>query len=234
VIDAVLFDLDETLLDRSTSLRAFLADQFGRHIDDLGTVSLDEWRDRFLVLDQRGLVHKSVVYPAILAEFGGLASAADGLLADYRSRCSRFAQPFAGMAVLLGEMRRQGLSIGIVTNGETDFQTRNIEALGLNTLVDAILISEREGLRKPAAELFHRAAAALGAPPERCLFVGDNPVTDILGAAATGMKTAWLRGSADWPLDRPANPGATIDQVGDILGLIDLQARAADKDHFTS
>jgi len=31
MIDAILFDLDETLLDRTTSLRAFLADQHGRH-----------------------------------------------------------------------------------------------------------------------------------------------------------------------------------------------------------
>lgn len=221
MIDAVLFDLDETLLDRTASLRAFLADQFDRHIDCLGSVSFEDWRDRFLMLDQRGHTHKSVVYPAILKDFGGVADAASSLFADYQSRCSAFAIPFAGMAVVLAAIRARGISIGIVTNGETDFQTKHVEALGLGHLADAIFISQTEGLRKPDAALFLRAAAALEALPERCLFVGDNPVADILGAAATGMKTAWFRGTTKWPLDVPANPGATIDHLGEVLHLIE-------------
>lgn len=220
MIDAVLFDLDETLLDRTSSLCAFLGDQFQRFSKRLGSVSLDEWRDRFLALDQRGHVHKTLVYPAILREFGGDASAELGLFADYNSHCADFATPFDGMATTLVAIRALGLPIGIVTNGETDFQTKHIEALGLNSLVDAILISQREGLRKPDAELFNRAADRLLVSSDRCLFVGDNPVADILGAAATGMQTAWFRGCVDWPLDQPPNPGAAIDRLEAVLDLL--------------
>jgi len=221
MIDAILFDLDETLLDRTTALRAFLSDQFERHAGSLGHVGFAEWRDRFLALDRRGHVHKSVVYPAILAAFGGDAAAGPALFADYGARCPAFAIPFDGMADTLAAIRARGLRIAIVTNGETAFQTRHIEALGLDHLADAILISEREGLRKPDAALFHRAADRLGAVPGRCLFVGDNPVADILGAAAAGLRTAWFRGSLDWPVDQPPNPGATIDHLGEILSLLD-------------
>jgi len=220
MIDAVLFDLDETLLDRTSSLRAFLGDQFERFSERLGSASLDEWRDRFLALDQRGHVHKTFVYPEILREFGGDASAERGLFADYNSHFAAFAMPFDGMATTLAAIRTLGLPIGIVTNGETDFQTKHIEALGLNSLVDAILISEREGLRKPDAGLFHRAADRLFVSSERCLFVGDNPVADILGAAATGMQTAWFRGSMDWPFDQLPNPGAAIDRLEAVLDLL--------------
>lgn len=220
MIGAVVFDLDETLLDRTTSLRAFLADQFERYAEKLGNVTLAEWRDRFLTLDHRGHVHKTVVYPTILAEFGGEAGAEESLFADYVLRCSTFATPFEAMASVLTAIRSLGLGIGIVTNGETDFQTKHIEALGLDQLADAILISQREGLRKPDSALFHRAAQRLNIPPERCLFVGDNPVVDILGAAATGMQTAWFRGSMDWPADSPANPGATINHLNEILNLL--------------
>jgi putative hydrolase of the HAD superfamily len=223
MISAVLFDLDETLLDRTTSLRAFLANQFERYAERLGDVALDEWRDRFLALDQRGQVHKTLVYPAILAEFDGDASAADALFADYALRCSAFAVPFDTMISTLAAIRSSGLSIGIVTNGETDFQTRHIEALNLHDLVDAIFISQREGLRKPDAALFLRAAGRLKIPPERCLFVGDNPVADILGAAATGMETAWFRGTIDWPVDCSPNPGATILRLSEILDLLARQ-----------
>ncbi|MEO8374176.1 MAG: HAD family hydrolase [Sphingomonas bacterium] len=220
MIDAVLFDLDETLLDRTTSLHAFLKDQFERFAERLGRASSDEWRNRFLALDQRGHVHKTVLYPSILAEFGGEASAEHELFADYASRCALFAMPFDGAITTLGKIRALGLRIGIVTNGETEFQTKHIEALGLHHLVDAILISQREELRKPDPALFHRAADCLNVSPERCLFVGDNPVADILGAAATGMRTAWFRGSVDWPVDQPSNPGATIERLEVILHLL--------------
>jgi len=220
MIDAVLFDLDETLLDRTASLRAFLADQFGRHAGSLGNVGMEQWREHFLALDRRGQVLKTIVYPAILAEFGGEAGAYQTLFADYASRCSAFAVPFDAMLSTLIAIRSMGLPIAIVTNGGTEFQTKSIEALDLHKLTDAIFISEREGLRKPDPALFVRAAEQLGVPPERCLFVGDNPVADILGAAATGMRTAWFRGAQQWPRELPPNPGATIDRLDEVLGLL--------------
>ncbi|MCP1559077.1 UNVERIFIED_ORG: putative hydrolase of the HAD superfamily [Methylobacterium sp. SuP10 SLI 274] len=219
MIDAVLFDLDETLLDRTTSLKAFLRDQFERHADHLGQVQSDEWCARFLVLDRRGHVHKSVVYPAILDEFGGRAEHAEILLADYRACCARFAQPFDGMRAVLEELRARGLALGIVTNGETEFQLRHVRALELDKLVDAVLISEREGLRKPDATLFLRAATACRTEPSRCLFVGDNPLADVLGAHAAGMSTAWFHGVAEWPTDAPSNPGVSIDHLSQVLVL---------------
>jgi len=220
MIDAVLFDLDETLLDRTASLRAFLADQFGRHAGSLGNVGMEQWREHFLALDRRGQVLKTIVYPAILAEFGGEAGAYQTLFADYASRCSAFAVPFDAMLSTLIAIRSMGLPIAIVTNGGTEFQTKSIEALDLHKLTDAIFISEREGLRKPDPALFVRAAEQLGVPPERCLFVGDNPVADVLGAAATGMRTAWFRGAQQWPEELPSNPGATIDRLDEVLGLL--------------
>jgi putative hydrolase of the HAD superfamily len=160
-----------------------------------------------------------VVYLAILDEFGGRAEHADILLADYRAYCAHFAKPFDGMRAVLEELRARGLALGIVTNGETEFQSRQVEALELDKLVDAILISEREGLRKPDAALFLRAATACRAEPSRCLFVGDNPMADVLGAHAVGMRTAWFHGTVEWPSDAPSNPGASIDHLSQVLTL---------------
>jgi putative hydrolase of the HAD superfamily len=101
VIRAVLFDLDGTLLDRANSLSAFLADQYARFAHRLGAAALDPWRSRFLALDQNGHVHKSVVYNAILLEFGVEAAACAELLEDYRQRCCEHAHGFAGMAQTL-------------------------------------------------------------------------------------------------------------------------------------
>lgn len=45
------------------------------------------------------------------------------------------------------------------------------------------------GLRKPDPAIFRRAADELSVIPEACLFVGDDPERDVLGAAAVGMRT---------------------------------------------
>jgi len=215
---AVIFDLDETLLDRGSSLAAFLNDQYGRFSEHLGRVDRDTWRQRFLVLDERGYVHKSIVYPAIVREFGGSEYAVDDLLNDYYERSSRFSRAFAGMTETLAALRARGLKLGIITNGETAFQTRNIHALGLGSLVDEILISEAEGLRKPEAALFHRAATRLNVAPPQCIFVGDNPTADVGGALAAGMRGIWFSPQGEWLEKTPQPP--TIRRLEDVFGLL--------------
>ena len=122
MIKAALFDLDGTLLDRAASLTGFLSEQHKRFALRLGSAGLEAWRSRFLALDQNGHVHKSIVYPALLAEFGGDSGAAAELLEDYRQRSCEHARGFPGMAPTLTALRKSGLKLGIVSNGETDFQ----------------------------------------------------------------------------------------------------------------
>jgi putative hydrolase of the HAD superfamily len=216
MISAILFDLDETLLDRTTSLRSFLVEQYERFSDKLGDTQSEVWRARFLALDSRGLAHKSVVYSELLREFGGDPSIGRALLADYRDRCCEHARAFPLMVDTLKALRATGYKLGIVTNGETMFQARHVEALNLGVLVDAVLISEAEGLRKPEKSIFIRAANRLNARPSECLFVGDNPVADILGAHAAGMQTAWFSNGTNWPAELPPNPGSTIANLSEI------------------
>ncbi|KCZ83548.1 putative Hydrolase (HAD superfamily) protein [Hyphomonas adhaerens MHS-3] len=220
MIAAVLFDLDDTLLDRTGSLRSFLEDQYGRFSARLGSASFQQWQERFLELDQRGYVPKSEVYPKILKAFGGDLSIAELLLADYSERCCEHARGFPHMRETLEQLRSEGLQLGIITNGWTLFQTRHINALGLDELVDACLISEAEQLRKPDARLFARAGARVGVSLQDCLFIGDNPVADILGAQGAGMQTAWIRRGLDWPADAAPNPGDTLQELHEVVELV--------------
>ena len=70
-------------------------------------------------------------------------------------------------------------------------------ATQLPTLVDAVLISEREGVRKPNPEIFRRAVARLGVEVSQTWFIGDNPDDDVAGAIAVGLRTFW-RECLDW------------------------------------
>jgi putative hydrolase of the HAD superfamily len=67
-----------------------------------------------------------------------------------------------------------------------------LEAAGLRWSFDAVVISDAVGFRKPRPEIFRATLGALGTEPEETLHVGDNLAADVAGAAALGMRTAWI------------------------------------------
>ena len=83
--------------------------------------------------------------------------------------------------------------LGVLTNGSTEMQWPKLRALGIESLFDAIVVAGDHGIYKPDAAVFHLLAERLGCVADRVLFVGDNYETDVRGAHAAGMRTAWLR-----------------------------------------
>jgi 2-haloalkanoic acid dehalogenase type II len=69
---------------------------------------------------------------------------------------------------------------------------RVLRSAGLDDLMDAILISDAVGIRKPAAKIFRDTLEALDVEPGELLHVGDSLGADVAGAAALGIRTAWV------------------------------------------
>jgi len=99
---------------------------------------------------------------------------------------------------LLEALRNRGLKLGIVSNA-SDPPARlhgELAESGIAERIDYAVFSSEVGWRKPGAELFELALAALGVPAEAALFVGDRLDEDVRGAAELGMTTVqalWFR-----------------------------------------
>ncbi|RWR25046.1 HAD family hydrolase [Sinirhodobacter populi] len=223
---AILFDLDETLFNRSASVRRFVECQFASL--DLGHFkSLNELCDRFIELDARGSVPKNEVYRVIDEEIGEHRNPPwSDLFDDYEANAWRHAFAFEGMADLIVWLRNKGFLIGIVSNGQTHIQLRNLLALGLDRLVDTYLFSEQERCRKPDPEIFCRAAERLSVLPSDCIFVGDSPQADMAGSRSLGMKTIWFSNGAAWPTDFDWQPDATIYSLVDVRSALEQMGEA--------
>jgi HAD superfamily hydrolase (TIGR01509 family) len=112
---------------------------------------------------------------------------------------------------------------------------RYVEAAGWSRHVAAVVVSQRVGAIKPHPAIFAAARAALGdPPPEAILHVGDDWAADVLGAAAVGWRTAYLRARQhDSPLpsserDESVEPDLEIDDLDDLLDVVappDTEAR---------
>jgi putative hydrolase of the HAD superfamily len=92
---------------------------------------------------------------------------------------------------LLEALREHGLKLGLVSNAFDPgwLLHRDLEQMGLAERLDFSVFSSEVGMRKPHPAIFERALTALGAAPERTLFVGDRLYEDVRGAGELGMTT---------------------------------------------
>ena len=213
MVEAVLFDLDGTLLDRDASIKQFVAAQYDRLSNYLNHIPKADYIRRFIELDCHGHVWKDKVYQDLVAEFEVRGLGWQALLQDYETQFQVHCVPFPFLTEVLSGLKQKGYLLGIVSNGLGTFQTRAIQGLGIQDYFEVILISEIEQVRKPQAEIFHRAVKQLGVTSRRSVFVGDHPEADIMGAKNAGMRAIWKR-SVNWEETKGAD--AIINELNEI------------------
>jgi len=183
---AILFDLDDTLYP----YRAFVRSGFRAVACKLAAerrlpaATVLRALRRALVSGQRGRELQE-----LCARFE-LPESLVGSLADLiREHNPSLRLPQESAHVL--KTLRTSWHVGVLTNGEPRIQRRKVAALGLSDYVDAVVFAAEygDGTGKPAPAGFRAALERLSVEPTRVVFVGDDPRTDIQGAAAIGMKT---------------------------------------------
>jgi putative hydrolase of the HAD superfamily len=81
------------------------------------------------------------------------------------------------------ELHRRGYILGIIANTITETEIPDwIVEDGLTGYFQEVVLSSKVGFRKPGPEIYWEAARRVGVEPERCVYVGDNPVRDVEGA----------------------------------------------------
>lgn len=221
---AVLFDLDNTLYDREAAFGRW-ADAYLRNTLRL-TDPEEARRVRALIcgMDANGYGSKAAIFARLHALYPALpgvpARSVDVFFDEFHAHIT----PEAETEALLDALAGAGLPFGVITNGSAR-QWRKIEGLGLARRTDCLFVSDTFGGKKPDRPIFHAAAAHLGLPPAEILFVGDNPVVDVLGAQAAGMKAAWLHRGQPWPEELAGGPDFVIASLGELAGFLGLSQK---------
>ena len=69
---------------------------------------------------------------------------------------------------------------------------KSLRKLGIDTLFNAVVVSEENGWRKPSPKIFQDALNRLGVQANEAVYIGDSPLEDIKGAKETGLKTVFV------------------------------------------
>ncbi len=224
-IRAVLFDFDDTLHLRDHACQIAFRHFLQRHYPTIDDATLEKRLADIIAFDDYGY-HRPLPYPQFIehyltkwdgAVYTTVADALDAFFIDFAASCI----PVSGAVETLHALHKQGILLGVITNGYPLLQNNKLTFAGLHPLIDMAVVSGDEGVEKPQAEIFRRVAYRLGLSCEECLYVGDHPINDIQGARCAGMQAVRINyGFPDGhPIyDAPLPPDVQeISSLGDLL-----------------
>jgi putative hydrolase of the HAD superfamily len=220
VPQAILFDLDETLTDRTHSIFQYaerLRDDFADHLasTDVSTIA-----DALLHADVRGYRPREEIWSDFSQRLPWrTVPHVSHLRRHWEAGFPRANAARTGLEETLSMLHAEGMPLGIVTNGEVRFQAPKITHLAIDQYLSAVVISEAVQVQKPDPRIFAHALAKIGCRAADTWFVGDDPINDVLGAAAVGMRAIWLTGVRPWPTDCP-KPQWQIATLGELVELV--------------
>ena len=219
LVRAVLFDLDNTLLDRDAGFRRFCHELYRSSTIMRAAHTESEAVALMAGFDRGGLRSRPEMFSDLLALWPGVFRDTEHAVQEYMGSYPRMLTLAPQTQELLSDLSSSGVPYGIVTNGGSEMQWTKVRTSGLDALTRTVIVSEDVGVAKPDRGIFEVALSGIGASAETTLFVGDNPDADILGAAALGMLTAWIRLGREWPYE-DQRPDYILDHVAEVRGIV--------------
>ena len=188
---AVLFDLDNTLLD-FWSFKQKAAKAAARAMIRKGLPEREGrvYRRIFEVYDEYGVEYQKTFY-RVIHPYGLEVGQAEriqqaAIVAYLRSKFNSL-KPYPGVASTLGKLKKRA-QIGIVTDAPRNKAWMRLVLSRLDRLSETVVTTDDTKVKKPHRAPFEAALRKLGVEAEDALFVGDNNDRDMLGAKKLGMK----------------------------------------------
>ncbi len=234
-VAAVLFDIDDTLVDFTAAARLALRDAVHQYLGDDPTddevaaawheINEDQY-DRYLSgeLDFDGM--RMARIGAFLSALGHPEADADVHQLVESARNSRIFdhyRAFDDVQPALASLVDAGVRIGVISNSDGNYQRRKLATVGLSGAFAAEVYSGELGIAKPERRIFLAGAAALAVDPAHCVYVGDRWQADVLGARGAGMRAVWI--DRGYPQGDTAGIDLTADPlISRVTGLAGLAA----------
>ena len=222
MIKAVIFDLDNTLVDflkmKKLSCRAAIDAMIGAGLNVEHEKAI---KVLFELYDKYGLEEKTI-FQKFLKKLTGKVNyriLANGIAA-YRRVRSGFLEPYPNVDYILLKLKSRGIKLGIVTDAPKLKAWVRLASMKLSNYFDVVIAFEDTKKLKPSKLPFKAALKELRLNPSECLMVGDWPERDIKGAKKLGMRTCFARYGN--PKVKKSNADYEISNIKMILDIIKI------------
>ena len=219
MIKAVIFDLDNTLIDFMTmkkiSCDAAISAMIGAGLNVNKHKAMEEL---FKLYDKYGLEEKTIFQKFLKKitkkiDYEVLAS---GIVA-YRRVRTGFLEPYPRVSEVLFELKQRGIKLAIVSDAPRLKAWIRLVSMKINHLFDVVITFDDTKKFKPSTMPFKLAFRKLKLKAHECLMVGDRPERDIKGAKKLGILTCFAK------YGNPKAKGSDADyEIGDIKELLEI------------
>lgn len=220
-IEAVTFDLDETLLRYTESPDAVLERCF-EHAGHDPFFTFEEYLtviDRYIEDSTSPLELRTNAFSALAREAGcGPAAGRDVAAMWGEAHAEAEVELYPG-AIGVIEACAESFEVGLITNGPSEAQIPKMETTGLTDRFDVEVYAADDLRFKPDPAPFEQALDALTASPDATVHVGDSFQADIEGAIDVGMQAVWIENDTEQP-DHVSVP--RIRSIDELLDLSDF------------
>ena len=212
MIKAVIFDLDNTLLDFISMKESAVSSAVQAMIE--AGLDLDEKSsyERIITLYQETGWENQQIFDIFLKEKTGevdnkyLAAA----IVSYRRAREATLRLYPDVQRTLNVLAKMGLKLAVVSDAPSREAWMRIYYLNLHHVFDLVLTFDDVGERKPSPKGFEMALEKLGIKTDEVLMIGDWPERDVAGASKLGIKTIYAKygdtfgtveSGADWDVE---------------------------------
>lgn len=216
---AVLWDLDDTLYSRVDAARQTFPGMFRELLYiDRSEEFINEAVSFMMTMIQRNSMVAKESFDALLEKYPpDKPYVRSDCLDYYYAHIGDFVKPFSEQVEVIKRLRQLGIKTAIVTNIQKDrveSQWRKIDLLGIAPLFDAIVVSGEIGVHKPNREIFDYTVRLLDVSNDECIFVGDDPTSDVVGALNADMDIVWID---TWDYDGRFDGNPRVHRVRSVL-----------------
>ena len=212
MIKAIIFDLDNTLLDfvkmKQFSVKAAITamNEAGLEVDEKKA-----YEDIFDLYMERGWENQQVFDDYLNQTVGEVSNKilAAGIVSYRRAREATLLV-YPNVIKALIQLIKMGINLAVVSDAPSREAWMRLYYLNLHHVFDPVLTFDDTGVRKPSAKPFQMALDYLKIDPNEAIMIGDWPERDVVGAKEIGMKTIFARygdtfgtvdSGADWDVN---------------------------------
>ena len=224
MIKAVIFDLDNTLVDFMSMKRLAVSAAINSMIDAGLRLSVAEAQSRIdAIYKEKGIEFQNVfdqlLYDVFQKVDYKILSA--GVIA-YRSASEAALVPYPHVNMTLVALLKRGIKLAVVSDAPGREAWLRLCYLNFHHLFDHVVTFEDTGERKPSPAPFRRALDLLRVEPHETVMVGDWAERDVVGAANLGITTAFARyGDTFGTVESHAD--YDLNDVSELLDVIDAE-----------
>ena len=221
MIKAIIFDLDNTLLDfvkmKQFAVKAAITAMIEAGLD------VDEekaYKDIFALYVDKGWENQQVFDDYLNQTVGKVSNKilAAGIVSYRRAReATLLVYPNVNKTLI--ELIKMGIKLSVVSDAPSREAWMRLYYLNLHHVFDPVLTFDDTGVRKPSPKPFEMALDIIQAKPDEVLMIGDWPERDVVGAKQIGMKTIFARyGDTFGTVDSGAD--WDVNDIYDLVGIV--------------